>query len=311
MFFLQYIVIDFEWNQPTVKEKTITEPVVLNGEIIRIGAVRLTLTADGCTPSDTFQISVLPKYYKKMNSAVGRVTGLGSSALTFGYDFTTCYSHFCKWCSPNGEDFCLLAWGGEDERILLSNLEIHGITDLPIPRVYDIQRIFTIEIAKKNKQYSVQAALEFLGLEADLKAHVALNDAIFAARIGAAINVCMRLEHYDRMIADDEAQRSLRYFRSYHNIPTKDDVLSNRKIMNRICPVCRKRLIGCGEWVWQDDFTVISFGSCHEHGDFYVRIRMRETDSGKYTVTKMLRPSTEQCMAFYESKQEVTAGSNQ
>lgn len=39
---MQYIVLDLEWNQAPSREKTVTTPVRLSGEIIQIGAVRVS-----------------------------------------------------------------------------------------------------------------------------------------------------------------------------------------------------------------------------------------------------------------------------
>ena len=77
---LQYIVLDLEWNQPwpgSYAAKRVL-PVQIRGEIIQIGAVRML--SDG-TVADEFQVLVCPKYYKKLNSRVSKLTGLRDSRL--------------------------------------------------------------------------------------------------------------------------------------------------------------------------------------------------------------------------------------
>ena len=71
---MQFIVLDMEWNQPwpgSYAAKKVL-PVQIHGEIIQIGAVRLL--EDG-TVADEFQVLVCPKYYKKLNSRVSKLTG--------------------------------------------------------------------------------------------------------------------------------------------------------------------------------------------------------------------------------------------
>lgn len=38
---MKYIVLDMEWNRPERRSKLESEPIVLHGEIIQIGAVML------------------------------------------------------------------------------------------------------------------------------------------------------------------------------------------------------------------------------------------------------------------------------
>ena len=76
---MQYIVLDMEWNQPWpgsyAAQKVL--PVQIHGEIIQIGAVRLLETGK---IADEFQVLVRPKYYKKPNSRVSKLTGLRDAA---------------------------------------------------------------------------------------------------------------------------------------------------------------------------------------------------------------------------------------
>ena len=77
---MQYIVLDMEWNQPWpgsyAAQKVL--PVQIHGEIIQIGAVRLLETGK---IADEFQVLVRPKYYKKLNSRVSKLTGLRDARL--------------------------------------------------------------------------------------------------------------------------------------------------------------------------------------------------------------------------------------
>lgn len=39
---MKFIVADLEWNRPLSKQRLITEPIKLGGEIIQFGAVKIT-----------------------------------------------------------------------------------------------------------------------------------------------------------------------------------------------------------------------------------------------------------------------------
>ena len=77
---MQYIVLDMEWNQPWPGSYAARQvlPVQIHGEIIQIGAVRMT---ENGKVADEFQVLVRPKYYKKLNSRVSKLTGLRHATL--------------------------------------------------------------------------------------------------------------------------------------------------------------------------------------------------------------------------------------
>lgn len=77
---MDYIVLDMEWNQPWPGSPSAKRvlPVQIRGEIIQIGAVRLSESRE---VQDEFQIMVLPKYYRRLNSRVSKLTGIKESRL--------------------------------------------------------------------------------------------------------------------------------------------------------------------------------------------------------------------------------------
>ena len=66
---MNYIVLDMEWNQPWPGSPSAKKvlPVSIRGEIIQIGAVRLTADRQ---VADEFQVMVRPKFYRKLNKRV-------------------------------------------------------------------------------------------------------------------------------------------------------------------------------------------------------------------------------------------------
>ena len=69
---MYYIILDMEWNQALDRAHTVEKPVLLRGEIIQIGAVKCD---EDFNLVDRLKINVAPKYYKKMNRHVEKITG--------------------------------------------------------------------------------------------------------------------------------------------------------------------------------------------------------------------------------------------
>ena len=63
---MDYIVLDMEWNQPWPGSPSSRKvlPVQIRGEIIQIGAVRVT---EDQRVADEFQVLIKPKYYPRLN----------------------------------------------------------------------------------------------------------------------------------------------------------------------------------------------------------------------------------------------------
>ena len=66
---MNYIVMDMEWNQPWPGSPSARKvlPGAIRGEIIQIGAVRVT---EDQVVSDEFQTMIKPKYYRHLNRRV-------------------------------------------------------------------------------------------------------------------------------------------------------------------------------------------------------------------------------------------------
>ena len=77
---MDYIVLDMEWNQPwpgSPSSKKVL-PVQIRGEILQIGAVRVT---EDQQVADEFQVLIKPKYYKRLNRRVSNLTGIKEADL--------------------------------------------------------------------------------------------------------------------------------------------------------------------------------------------------------------------------------------
>ena len=121
---MNYIVMDMEWNQPWPGSPSAKKvlPVQIRGEIIQIGAVRVT---EDQQVGDEFQILIKPKYYRHLNRRVSKLTGIKESRLREeGVPFPEAIEAFQNWC---GEDIVFLTWGFDDIGILRENLQLFGL----------------------------------------------------------------------------------------------------------------------------------------------------------------------------------------
>ena len=118
---MNYIVLDMEWNQPWPGSPSAKKvlPVAIRGEIIQIGAVRVT---EEQSVEDEFQVLIKPKYYRHLNRRVSKLTGIKEARLKEeGIPMRDAMEQFRTWC---GEDVVFLTWGFDDIGILRENLQL-------------------------------------------------------------------------------------------------------------------------------------------------------------------------------------------
>ena len=179
---MDYIVLDMEWNQPWPGSPSAKKvlPVSIRGEIIQIGAVRLTQEQ---AVADEFQILIKPKYYRHLNRRVSKLTGIKEARLREeGVPFPEAMEQFRQWC---GEDIVFLTWGFDDIGILRENLELYGLDTDFTGRWYNAQMIFNAQTDGSNAQKALKTAMEMFEIQATRPAHDALGDAYHTALICA------------------------------------------------------------------------------------------------------------------------------
>ena len=127
---MRYIVMDLEWNQFMSPKEAVRKPLLLHGEIIQIGAVKLD---ESFGIVDRIRIMVRPRYYLRMHWKVSKLTGISTRELRQGMPFPEAAARFREWCGP---EFTFLTWGTNDTEILLENLELHGLDRSWVPQTY-------------------------------------------------------------------------------------------------------------------------------------------------------------------------------
>ena len=150
---MDYIVLDMEWNQPWPGSPSAKKvlPVQIRGEIIQIGAVRVT---EDQTVADEFQVMIRPKYYRRLNRRVSKLTGIKESRLKAeGIPMNEAMEQFRAWC---GEDIIFLTWGFDDITILRENLQLYGLDDSWTGRWYNAQKISAAAIRVQSRKCPIK-----------------------------------------------------------------------------------------------------------------------------------------------------------
>ncbi|MBQ4256663.1 MAG: GNAT family N-acetyltransferase [Oscillospiraceae bacterium] len=299
---MRYIIMDMEWNQASVHEKMVTDPVPLIGEVVRIGAVA---TCDGQNEADRFSVCIRARFYRRINRKVKQVTGLGNESITYGISFPAAWGRFRKWC---GEDCCILTWGTEDEKVLRANLAVYGLPDDDLPPFYDMQMIFARTEMHDSRQYSVSTAVEHYGLPLDLPVHDALNDAVLTFRIGTKLYLPNVIpdgygELLRQIAAEQEEQQRKRCLVTFRGIVLEntDDVYRIRKIMHVRCPVCRKGMRH-PKFEYVSERKSVTYAACEEHGQYIVMLKLSRCADGTYDVTRRIEAISDSRRDSYEQR---------
>ncbi len=167
-------------------------PVTIRGEIIQIGAVRVTQEG---RVADEFQIMVRPKVYRHLNRRVSKLTGIKEARLREeGIPFPEAMERFHSWC---GEDIIFLTWGFDDIGILRENLRLYDLDESWTDRWYNAQMIFNAQTDGSTSQKALKTAMELCGIEASRPAHDALGDAYHTALICAKLDLERGVREYD------------------------------------------------------------------------------------------------------------------
>ena len=198
---MNYIVLDMEWNQPwpgSPSSKKVL-PVQIRGEILQIGAVRVT---EEQFVADEFQVLIKPKYYKRLNRRVSKLTGIKETDLRDrGVSMEKAIADFKAWC---GEDVIFLTWGFDDITILRENLQLYGLEDSWVNRWYNAQMIFNAQTDGSSSQKALKTAMEIFGIEATRPAHDALGDAYHTALICAKLDLNRGIMEYGQAVKSHE-----------------------------------------------------------------------------------------------------------
>ena len=303
---MNYIVMDMEWNQPwpgSPSSKKVL-PVQIRGEIIQIGAVRIT--EDG-EVADEFQVMIRPKFYRHLNRRVSKLTGIKENRLRDeGVPFPEAMELFKSWC---GEDIVFLTWGFDDIGILRENLQLFDMDTAFTDRWYNAQMIFNAQTDGSNSQKALKTAMETLGIEATRPAHDALGDAYHTALICARLDLKKGTAEYDEALKSHEngfhgAELPGCIARKvFYDYADKRAALSAMSGEENLCPVCGARMLG-SRWFAQPGHRYMDLAACPEHGKFLIRVRLSLQDNGLTRVSRLTYEATSEAAEAYARRAE-------
>jgi len=303
---MDYIVLDMEWNQPWPGSPSARKvlPVQIRGEIIQIGAVRVT---EDQQVADEFQIMVRPKFYRRLNRRVSKLTGIKESRLREeGVSFPEAMEAFRAWC---GTDVTFLTWGFDDITILRENLQLHGLEDHWVDRWYNAQMIFNAQTDGSTAQKALKTAMEIFGIEPSRPAHDALGDAYHTALICARLDLSRGAEEYDAAVkshvngfhgAELPGCIGRKVFYDYMD---KRAALSAMSGEENLCPVCGRQMLG-SRWFSQPGHRYMDLAACPDHGKFLIRVRLSQQEDGKIRVSRLTYEATSEAAEAYARRVE-------
>lgn len=276
---MNYIVLDLEWNYTYKKKSNIPQGVQRYGEIIQIGAVKLS---EDLKILRTFSELIRPIYTGKIKKGIRKLTGIGESSLEDGRIFPQVVNDFLKFC---GDDFSFVTWGDNDEDVFLSNLYAHKLSRKPWPeKAIDAQILFDMQVMKTHQQSSLKTALEEMKISFPNHLHDALNDAMATTLIFKHLDWLKAKTAYDPNYFRIQPNSDILKIDSFHFRNFKSFVNDNL-IRTVKCPICGKRHV-LTKWYDIKKGKANSFHCCGR--DFLVRAKGDTTYDGKYAVDRFL-----------------------
>ena len=303
---MNYIVLDMEWNQPWPGSPSAKKvlPVAIRGEIIQIGAVRVT---EDQQVADEFQVMIRPKYYRHLNRRVSKLTGIKEARLKEeGIPFPEAMARFREWC---GEDVIFLTWGFDDIGILRENLRLYQLPEDWTARWYNAQMIFNAQTDNSNSQKALKTAMEIFGIEATRPAHDALGDAYHTALICARLDLKKGTAEYGQALkehvngfhgAELPGCISRKVFYDYAD---KRAALAAMSGKENLCPTCGRQMLG-SRWFAQPGHRYMDLATCPEHGKFLIRVRLSAQPDGTVRVSRLTYEATSEAAEAYARRVE-------
>ena len=303
---MNYIVLDMEWNQPWPGSPSARKvlPVQIRGEIIQIGAVRVT---EEQLVMDEFQVLIQPKVYRHLNRRVSKLTGIKETRLKAeGIPFPQAIEQFRTWC---GEDVTFLTWGFDDINILRENLRLFGLPEDWTGRWFNAQMIFNAQTDGSSSQKALKTAMELFEIEPSRPAHDALGDAYHTALICAMLDLKKGTEEYGKALKDHDngfhgAELPGCIARKvFYDYADKRTALQAMNEEENLCPVCNGQMTGT-RWFAQPGHRYMDLATCPEHGQFLIRIRISEQPNGLTRVSRLTYEATSEAAAAYARRAE-------
>lgn len=308
--FMNYIVLDLEWNQGQHKQE---EKEVPTFEIIEIGAIKLN---EKMQMTDTYQSLVKPQIYATMHRVTAELVNLRMADLKDARPFKQVAEEFLDWC---GEDSIFCIWGVQDLTEWQKNMDYYGMYPLsrgPI-KYYDVQKLYSLHEEDGKTRVALSSVVEAQGMvEEEVPFHRAFGDAYYTARILQRIanEDLMKMVSFDTYhIPASKKDQILWKFDNYtkfisQGYDERSKIMENKNITCIRCNYCEKALRKKMPWFTPNNgkhyYTV---AKCSEHGLMKGKIRIRRSKDDKYYVVKTIKHVTEEEAAQVLMKKKHSA----
>lgn len=269
---MTYLIFDMEWNQPSSRQER--NPALIHGEIIQLGFL---IVSEGMDIIRKERLTIKPVCYPTMNKYVSLLTGITQEEADSGLSFREAIASMSRHFS---DDTVLFTWGDDDMPILRENMAFHGI-DIPLPRHYNLQRIFCAQTNTPQRQIALKTAAEQLGANSDIQAHDALNDAYVTFLIAKKLNLSDGIAQYGSFTfktASKQAhwaacQPAVRFEAPFSG--RFDGMAAFCRSIAVPCPTCKEALT-LGTLCRHGKPAFITMGTCENHGSFFVRFELSD-----------------------------------
>ncbi len=307
---MNYVVVDLEWNQAMSSKSSVFNklPIRLGGEIIEIGAVKLT---EDMMPGEEFTVDVKPVYFRRMHYKVKKITGFDKERLAHGIAFADAMEQFRAWC---GDDVTFITWGCDDQRIMEQNIIIHDLDWDWIAGWINLQLIYNLQTGGDKNQKSLASAMEHFSIEQTRVAHDALGDAYNTALVASKLDMAEGLRLYPeagRILASrmpnykppaDKTGPDALLHECFDGFESKATAFADARLITVFCPHCGCETKGT-KWVNQGDQRYMNVYACPEHGSFLVRAKFRKVaEDNTWLANKLVYEADESMLSFYKTK---------
>ncbi len=289
---MNYIILDLEWNQAMDKTHVIQSPVILRGEIIQIGAVK---TDENFNYIDKLKINIAPKYYKRMNHHVQKITGITNSQLAKGEKFPQAFARFKEWC---GDDFRFITWGFDDVAMLSDNLGVHRMDASWGSDYINLQLIYKNQIDNERTQWALSDAVERLQIPMDAQAHDAMNDAWFTFEVCRRLDMQKGLAEYSGMAAGIRIPLRRDIIK---NLSDYRSILSEPRVRDIPCPDCQQIMTNA-EWLSFGGGKKSTISECKTHGAFLIKLSCKKASATLWNAVRTVYRSDDDALASYQKK---------
>lgn len=300
---MNLIVFDLEWNigyQPKLFRYHGAE-LTLRGEIIQIGAVKINERAEVL---DTFEITLKPRIFRKLQHHIAQVTGLSQGDLETGVPIREGLARFVNWAGPDAE---FAEWGLDDVPVLKQNLFLYELDERWPTRWYDLQRIFLRYYPRQEGEgMTLESVVDRLGIPKEEPFHNALDDALYTVKICRKLPLAEGLAGYpdeealltEALLTDPDAETY--DVKTFFGRLNHDDYKMDPALCHVVCPVCEAPLRVGEIWLKRGNTGYYTQADCPRCGAWFLRFKLSRKDGLHWNFARCIEATRPETFARWE-----------